>query len=237
MLLCGTRKAGVPVQSNEGHTAVLLDQHPIWLDAIEQMLENMFITPVGKTTDPANALKLIDEHHPDLFILDVDTNGSISDGLAWMQEACSTHPSLKTVVMSASEDPMRIEALLDAGAVAYVLKRAEAGDLASAIRLVFTRSLYLSGARRSRAVSSVEADTAGLTQREREILGLVAEGGTNGDIAKNLWVTEQTVKFHLANIFRKLGVRNRTQASRWAHENGLLVQSALNQIFDLSATG
>ena len=99
------------------------------------------------------------------------------------------------------------------------------------------RSLYLSGARRSKTVASAEAETAGLTQREREILRLVAEGGTNGDIAKNLWVTEQTVKFHLANIFRKLDVRNRTQASRWAHENGLLERPALGQVYDLTATG
>ncbi len=224
------------MHSNEGHSAVLLDQHPIWLDAIERMLEKMTITPVGKTTDPAEALELIEEHRPDLFILDVDTNGSIPDGLACMKEACSTHPSLKTIVISASEEPVRIDALLEAGAVAYVLKRAEPGDLTSAIRQVFTRSLYLSGARRSRAVSSAEADTAGLTPREREILRLVAEGGTNGEIAKNLWVTEQTVKFHLANIFRKLDVRNRTQASRWAHENGLLESSALEEIYDLSAT-
>jgi DNA-binding NarL/FixJ family response regulator len=236
MLLQGER-GGISVQSNQGHTAVLLDQHPIWLDAIEQMLGRMRITSVGKTTDPADALELIEEHRPHLFILDVDTNGSVPEGLACLKEACSTHPSLKTVVISASEDPERIDAILDAGAVAYVLRRAEPGDLASAIRQVFTRSLYLAGARRSRAVSSVEANTVGLTQREREILQLVAEGGTNGDIAKKLWVTEQTVKFHLANIFRKLDVSNRTQASRWAHENGLLERAALGQVYDLTATG
>ena len=67
-----------------------------------------------------------------------------------------------------------------------------------------------------------EADEVGLTRREKEILQLVAEGGTNGDVARRLWVTEQTVKFHLANIFRKLDVTNRTQASRWAHAHGLL---------------
>jgi DNA-binding CsgD family transcriptional regulator len=59
-----------------------------------------------------------------------------------------------------------------------------------------------------------------LTRREREILALVVEGKSNAAIARQLWVTEQTVKFHLSNIYRKLGVANRTAASRWAHEQG-----------------
>jgi DNA-binding CsgD family transcriptional regulator len=65
-----------------------------------------------------------------------------------------------------------------------------------------------------------------LTRREMEILRLVAEGHSNSTLAKMLWVTEQTVKFHLANIYRKLNVANRTEASRWAHLNGMLATSA-----------
>jgi DNA-binding CsgD family transcriptional regulator len=67
-------------------------------------------------------------------------------------------------------------------------------------------------------------DDAGLTRRELEILKLVAEGDSNAQLAKMLWVTEQTVKFHLSNIYRKLGVSNRTEASRWAQLHGLLDQ-------------
>jgi DNA-binding CsgD family transcriptional regulator len=66
-----------------------------------------------------------------------------------------------------------------------------------------------------------------LTRRQREILRLVAEGRSNGEVARLLWVTEQTVKFHLANVYRKLRVANRTEASRWAHEQGLLAEPAL----------
>ena len=80
--------------------------------------------------------------------------------------------------------------------------------------------------RRSRASrASQDIEAVGLTRREREILQLVSEGNTNGQVAKVLWVTEQTVKFHLANIFRKLDVTNRTQASRWAHAHGLVQPS------------
>ena len=223
------------MHNDEGHTAVILDQHPIWLEALERMLGELGFTPVGKTTSSSEALALIKEHRPNLFVLDIDTNGSSPDGLTCLKEACSGTPSLKTVVVSASEDPARIDTALTTGAVAYVLKRAEPGDLASAIRQVFTRSLYLAGAYQSRPTPSAEADTAGLTRREREILELVAEGGTNGEVARKLWVTEQTVKFHLANIFRKLDVTNRTQASRWAHSHGLLGENALDEAHELSA--
>jgi two-component system, NarL family, response regulator DegU len=224
------------VLRDQVQTAVLLDQHPIWLDALERMLEEMSFTPVGKSTRPIEALELIKEHRPDLFVLDVDTKGSTPDGLTCLREACASLPSLRTVVVSASEDLERIDATLGAGAVAYVLKRAEPGDLASAIRQVFTRSLYLASTHHSRPTRTAEADAAGLTRREREILSLVSEGGTNGDVARKLWVTEQTVKFHLANIFRKLDVTNRTQASRWAHAHGLLEESGLDQTRELVAT-
>ena len=70
-------------------------------------------------------------------------------------------------------------------------------------------------------------NTPGLTRREIEILQLVAEGHSNAGVAKLLWVTEQTVKFHLSNIYRKLGVANRTEASRWAQLQGLLNQPLL----------
>jgi DNA-binding NarL/FixJ family response regulator len=205
-------------------TAVVLDQHPIWLAALERVLEEVGFQPIAKLKNPAEALDVIKTERPDLFLLDIDTNGAQPDGLACLREAAERAPAMKTVVVSASEEPGRIDAALAAGAVVYVLKRAEPGDLASAIRQVFSRSLYLAGTNGHAARPSLtaEAENAGLTRREREILQLVAEGLTNGDVARKLWVTEQTVKFHLANIFRKLNVTNRTQASRWAHSHGLL---------------
>ena len=213
-----------------GRTVVILDKYPIWLDGMERVLRELEFEPVGKTTNAGQALDLVKRHSPSLFLLDIDTNGSEPDGLTCLKEACAASPSMRAVVVSAWDDPDCIDSALAAGAVAYVvLKSAEPGDLASAIRQVFGRSLYLAGVVQSRqAAAPGDVDTAGLTRREREILGLVAEGGTNGEVARRLWVTEQTVKFHLANIFRKLEVTNRTQASRWAHEHGLLVETRLD---------
>jgi two-component system response regulator DegU len=204
-------------------TAVLLDEHPLWLDAVERVLDVVEVTAVGRATHPARALELVAEHRPTLFVLDVEMNGFAPDGLSCLREAMASVPTLKPIVVSASEDQTKIDSAFAAGAVAYVLKRARPDDLASAFRQVFSRSLYLAHGRMPAQVSRTqEADEVGLTRREKEILQLVAEGGTNGDVARRLWVTEQTVKFHLANIFRKLDVTNRTQASRWAHAHGLL---------------
>src|SRR5207237_3705041 len=98
---------------------------------------------------------------------------------------------------------------------------------AAVIRQAFEHSVYLPSLRRPvpdllGAEPSDEPAMPELTRRELEILRLVAEGHSNGELAKMLWVTEQTVKFHLSNIYRKLGVANRTEASRWAHLHGLL---------------
>jgi DNA-binding NarL/FixJ family response regulator len=213
------------VADGKQHSAILLDQHPVWLGALETILLHAGVTPVAKATTTSAALTLLEEHQPDLFVLDVDMNGCTPDGLTCLREALARHSSLKAVVVSSSDGAEQIEAALGSGAIAYVLKRAEPEDLVSAVRQVFERSLYLASSHGFQRTPNPEAiEAVGLTQREREILQLVSEGNTNGNVAKSLWVTEQTVKFHLANIFRKLNVTNRTQASRWAHTHGLVRQ-------------
>jgi DNA-binding NarL/FixJ family response regulator len=219
------------VENTTERTAVLLDQHPLWLSAIERILLNSGVKPIAKATTSSDAIALVQKHRPDMLVLDVDLNGGAYDGLACLREALARVPGLKVIAVSASSDAQRIDATLSAGAIAYVLKRAEPEDLASAVRQVFSRSLYLAGGEGAtrRAPASQAADAVGLTRREREILQLVSEGHTNVQIARTLWVTEQTVKFHLANIFRKVDVTNRTQASRWAHAHGLLSPAGLDE--------
>ena len=207
-------------------TAVLLDRHPMWLDSLEQVLQHTGIRSLARETAPEAALAQLAAHEPRLFVLDIDVDGSVEDGLACLREACACVPSLNAVVFSACEDPATIDAALAAGAAAYVLKRAQRDDLTSAIRQAFERSVYLPRRRGSARSKGSAAARAELTRRELEILTSVAEGRTNREVAKLLWVTEQTVKFHLANIFRKLAVSNRTQASRWAHEHGVLMDPA-----------
>jgi DNA-binding NarL/FixJ family response regulator len=107
--------------------------------------------------------------------------------------------------------------------VAFVVKKAHPDDLAVAVRQAYEHSIFLPGwTSETEPAFADRPDHPDLTRRELEILRLVAEGHSNADVAKMLWVTEQTVKFHLSNIYRKLAVGNRTEASRWAQVHGLL---------------
>jgi DNA-binding NarL/FixJ family response regulator len=205
-------------------TAVMLDEQPLWLNAMEQLLRGVGITIVGKTTDPGEALDLVAEHHPDVLLTDFSVSHGELDGLECMQRAQELHPELKTVVLSATHLPEQVQAAFAAGAAVFCVKTAAQDDLMAAIRQVFEVSIYLaqsvSAPTRREPVPAVDAPE--LTRREFEILRLVAEGHSNSQLARMLWVTEQTVKFHLSNIYRKLDVANRTEASRWAQLHGLL---------------
>ena len=205
------------------HTAVIADPHPLWLDAVEQVLNRIGINVVGRTTSLGEALELVRELGPDLLITEIAASDGRLEGLTLLDEIQKVD-GVRSVVLSLHFEPRHIDAALAAGAVAYVIKTAHPDDLASAIRQAFDHSIYLStSAVMTRSSREAEQDEGpGLTRRELEILRLVAEGHSNAQLARTLWVTEQTVKFHLSNVYRKLGVANRTEASRWAQLNGLL---------------
>ena len=207
---------------------MLLDPYPLWLDAVEQVMERVGVRVQARTTSPREALAAIERDRPDLFLTEVDTLDPALDGIECMRRARVAVPALKTVVLSARQDHGSIDAALDAGAIAYVIKTAHPDQVASAIRQAFDTSVFLAGSRprpaapQPTASAASEDDGVRLTRRELELLKLVAEGHSNAHVARMLWVTEQTVKFHLSNVYRKLGVANRTEASRWAQTRGLL---------------
>ena len=208
---------------NGERTAVVLDEQPLWLEAMEQLLERVGFRVAGKTTDPREALDLVVAHDPDVLLADYSVNGGDLDVIECLRRAHELRPELRMVVLSATNEPQQIEAAFAAGASAFCVKTAAQDDLMAAIRQTFEVSIYLA---RSVSVTPSEpvvpSDVPELTRRELEILQLVAEGHSNARLAKMLWVTEQTVKFHLSNIYRKLDVANRTEASRWAQLHGLL---------------
>jgi DNA-binding NarL/FixJ family response regulator len=216
--------------STSQRTAVLLDPHPLWLDALESILRSIEITVVGRTTSPEDALELVVEKQPDVLICETETlNGGMSGGD--LIRACRERlHSLRVIVLGASRNHVDIDAAFDAGALAYAVKTAHPEDVAATIRQTFDHTIFLASPASANGSTpgssspgaSGDAESVALTKREREILALVAEGHSNRELARMLWVTEQTVKFHLSNIYRKLDVANRTEASRWAHRNGLV---------------
>jgi DNA-binding NarL/FixJ family response regulator len=207
--------------------AVLLDPHPIWLDAIELVLHRVAVNVVGKTSSGSEAIRMVEDHNPDLVTVELDPLPGEPDGLDVLRQVRTTPSKLRAIVLSTHHDTDHIDAALVAGASAYVVKTAHPDDVASAVRQAFDHSIFMPSAAPAPAAAAagdrMRADTpGGLTRRELEILRLVAEGHANAVLARMLWVTEQTVKFHLSNIYRKLDVTNRTEASRWAQLNGLL---------------
>jgi DNA-binding NarL/FixJ family response regulator len=211
----------------EDRAAVILDRQPLWVDALQRLLAQVGVRVVGATASPAEALDLIAERRPALFIAEWDALESSSHGPELLREAAANAPGLHSVVLATEDDPVRIDKSFAAGATMYCIKTAASEDLASAIRQSFETSIYHAGVhrRQSSGVIATGGRASGLTKREVEILRLVAEGHSNSQLAKMLWVTEQTVKFHLSNIYRKLEVANRTEASRWAQLHGLLPQA------------
>lgn len=207
------------------YTAVLLDRQPLWLEAVECVLSRTNVDVVAKATAPSAALPLIETHQPDLLVTGIDMSPGEIDGITCIGEARDRAPGLRAVVLSSRAD--LVNRALEAGAVAYVIKSAHPDDLASAVRQAFRHSVYFAAPRAGVSAGPERADQGlELTGREREILRLMADGHSNATLAKMLWVTEQTIKFHLSNVYRKLEVANRTEAARWAQLNGLLQGSS-----------
>jgi DNA-binding NarL/FixJ family response regulator len=213
-------------------TAVIVDEHPLWLDALQALLERMDLRVVGRTTCKLTAEALIDEHRPDLLVADYSILEA-EDGVPTIENpvlhARRVNSDARCVVLSDADDPRERERAFAAGATAFCVKRAEPDDVAAAIRQSFDHSIYFASTTPFAAAPptiitrrDVDDEARSLTKREMEILRLAAEGHSNSQLARMLWVTEQTVKFHLSNIYRKLDVANRTEASRWAQRNGLL---------------
>ena len=199
---------------------VIADDHRLMLDGVRRALEaDGGFEIVGETLDGAEVLAIVARTHPDLVVLDVRMPRM--DGLACLDEIVRRFPKIKVVMLSASTSPDLIAAALRRGASAYLAKSVEPADLPSTLRQVLEGNVW-SGSETSAEKDSASANALGLTERESTIVQALARGLSNDEIAKELWVTPQTVKFHLTNIYRKLGAKNRTQATRIAQQHGLV---------------
>ncbi len=201
--------------------ALLFDQHPIWLDAVETVLRGVGIEVVGKTVVANEVVPLVAARQPSLLVAEIDIAHSENEGLRMLRAVRLDFPEVRVIVLSHRDDSESIGQALAAGATAYVIKTAHPDDLAAAVRQAFGQSLFFAmESSPSSRREVVSPSSSGLTRRETEILKLVGEGRSNRQLARDLWVTEQTIKFHLSNVYRKLGVSNRTEASWWAQRHG-----------------
>lgn len=201
----------------------IADDHVLILNAVRAALTQAGdIEVVGAAHSGRETLALVEQHEPDLVLL--DHRMPDVDGLTCLKTIKERWPHVQVVMLSASEDAGQISAALDAGASAYIGKRINPQDLASALRQVAAGVVYQRSADAVEETASAGTPDAGdeLTKRERTLLEAIARGLSTKQISRELWISEKTVKFHLTNIYRKLGVHNRTGAMRYAFDHGLV---------------
>jgi DNA-binding NarL/FixJ family response regulator len=205
-----------------GTTRVILaEDHALMRDAVKLVFEEAEdVELVGEVGDGNDLLPLMARVACDFVLLDVQLPGL--DGLGCLEALAKRHPRVKVAMLSAVEDPQVIESAFRRGARGYILKSVNPFDLPAAIRQIVDESVI----HRSLAAQDGTARAAGLSEKEVAVLVELCHGYTNKQIAKRLWLSEQTVKFHLRNIYRKLEIKNRTEALRYAYEHDLALTPA-----------
>jgi DNA-binding NarL/FixJ family response regulator len=185
---------------------------------------------VGSARDGEEALRLVGENHPDVVLMDLRMPRV--DGVEATRRIKAEHPSVQIVVLTTYSDDESVFAALQAGARGYLTKDAGADEIARAIEAVLGGDAQLDPSVQRRLVDALamgaqpsrrrRADLPdGLTQREAEVLTLIAGGNSNAEIARELFISEATVKTHINNLFAKAGLRDRAQAVTYAYRKGL----------------
>jgi NarL family two-component system response regulator LiaR len=187
------------------------------------------ITVVGEAEAPGEAVVATDVLSPDVVLMDLRMpRHEPQGGVEAIRQIMARHPQVKVLALTESDDEADVRAAALAGAVGYLVKSVKAGQIAEAVRAAYAGKGWLDPNVTSyllndyRRASQESSSRSTLTQTELRVLQLVAAGKTTSDIADHLFVAEKTVKNHLANIFRKLGVKNRSHAVSEGYRQGLL---------------
>jgi DNA-binding NarL/FixJ family response regulator len=206
---------------------LLVDDHAMvrrGLRAFLALFEDIEV--VGEAADGREALSASESLRPDVVVMDL--NLPLLDGIEATRELRTARPEIEVVALTGTAEEARVMAAIEAGAAGFLLKDAEPDDVAAAIRAARNGEMYLAPAvarvvaRQLRAAPPMTpADDSALTPRERDVLGLVAEGLPNRAIGEALGITERTARTHVSNILAKLGLTSRTQAALYAVEQGL----------------
>ena len=205
---------------------VLVEDHALVRAGLEQLLGGAGdIDTVAVAADGEEAIELVAEHRPDVVLMDLSMPGI--DGVEATRRIMAGPAPARVVVLTSFSDRERIMAALDAGAVGYLLKDLDPDELFRGVRAASRGESPLAPKAASELLRAGRpAVDPGLSQRELEVLGLVGDGLPNKLIARRLGVSEKTVKAHLTNVFRRIGVTDRTQAALWAREHGIKAPSA-----------
>jgi two-component system response regulator NreC len=205
-------------------TVVIADDHTVVRQGLRMLIDNdddlQVVAEAGTVPD---AERLTRAHRPSVLVLDLNMPGGSS--LEAIPRLCEQAPDSAIVVLTMQDDPAFARQALQAGAKGFVLKEAADEELLEAIRLAAAGDTYLNprlGARMAAAPSEPAGPPDDLSQREVEVLRLIALGHTNGEIAKQLYLSTRTVETHRAHIQQKIRRTTRAELVRYALENGLV---------------
>jgi DNA-binding NarL/FixJ family response regulator len=200
---------------------LIVEDHALVRAGLEELLSGAEdIDVVGVAGDGAEAIELAAAEEPDVVLMDLSM--PVVDGIEATRRIRATQQKARVVVLTSFSDQRRILEALDAGAIGYLLKDAEPDELFRGVRAAAAGEAPLAPKAAQALLSARQGGVdAELTQREQEVLGLIAAGLPNKLIARRLEISEKTVKAHLTNIYRRIGATTRTEAALWATEHGL----------------
>ncbi|XVS66941.1 response regulator [Actinosynnema sp. CA-299493] len=200
---------------------VVVDDQQLIRESIAALLDvQPGITVVGTAGDGQAAVEVVAATDPDVVLMDVRM--PVLDGLDALAELRRRDERARVVMLTTFDDEGYVVRALKAGASGYLLKDRPAAELAAAVRLAHSGVVQFDPAAAARLASALGAERPdGLTEREVDVLRLVAAGRTNREIARNLHLSEGTVKNHVSRILGRLGLRDRTQAAVYARDRGL----------------
>ena len=211
--------------ADERIRVLLVDDHAVVRSGLRAFLELLDdIEVVGEASDGAEGVRRVAELAPDVVVMDLLM--PVMDGIAATQAIRAAHPDVEVLALTSFIEEDKVTAALEAGASGYLLKDADADEVAAAIRSAHAGEVHLDPAvarllaermRRRDAPTDVEP----LTDRERDVLRLVGQGMSNKEIATALFITERTARTYVSNILGKLGLASRTQAALYAVEHRL----------------
>lgn len=205
----------------EGISIVLADDHTVVRRALRMLLEEEDgFEVVAEAEDADGAVRYVRGHKPDVLILDLNMPGRPSlEVIPDMREAS---PETKIVVLTMQKEPAFARQALQLGVLGYVLKEAADDELVQAVLRASAGETYLQPALGAKLASEPESTTSDLSERETDVLRLIALGHTNAEIAEKLYISVRTVETHRAHIQQKLGVSSRAELVQSALSRGLV---------------
>jgi DNA-binding NarL/FixJ family response regulator len=197
---------------------LIADDNRLMLEGFRRALESVTDIEVAGVTHSGDQVRaMIERRCPDIVVIDLGLR--TLDGQRCLDVIHAAHPALKIVVLSATSAEADIRSALGHGARAFIVKSINPLDIPSALRQAYEETVYHAFGFAPGPEDALRA--AGLTERELTMLRALACGMSNRAISQRLWVSEPTVKFHLGNLYRKLGVPNRLAAAHFAHSHGI----------------